>query len=110
MGNFFISIDELKNLIGTAAAPVIYDTCRAPVYSGHQRILPTARWRDHTDVETWLPKIPAGAHVVVNCVHGHNVSQLAVSDLRRRGVNAQTLFGGIDGWIAEDGPTILKAA
>ena len=110
MRDFFISTAELKLRIGTADAPVIYDTCRASRFAEHDRILPTARWRDHAKVGDWARDIPYGASVVVNCVRGHNVSQLAVSALRERGIDARALAGGIEGWLADGGPTILKAA
>ena len=114
MGNavddLFITIDDLKRRIGTADAPIIYDVCRFEKYCANDRILPTARWREHTRAGDWIGEIPAEAHVVVNCVHGHNVSQLTVSELRRRGVHAQSLAGGIEGWTKAGGITISRAA
>lgn len=110
MGDFFISIDELKALIGTGRAPQIYDVRRREAYGEATHVLPTARWREHTRVTEWAPQIPAGASVVAYCVHGHNVSQLAVSALREMGLDARALEGGIEGWRKAGGSTILKAA
>ncbi|MEQ9643758.1 MAG: chromate resistance protein [Alphaproteobacteria bacterium] len=107
MGDFFISIPELMTRIGTPGAPMLIDARRASAYAEADRILPAALWRDNGGVDAWAP--PAGTEVVVYCVHGHNVSQSTVTQLRARGVRARTLAGGIEGWIAAGGPTILKA-
>ena len=48
--------------------------------------------------------------VVVNCVHGHNVSQLVAARLRSFGIPARVLSGGIEEWIARGFPTVLKGA
>jgi rhodanese-related sulfurtransferase len=107
MGDFFISVSELRARIGTAAAPLLVDVRRRPVYDADDRVLPAAAWRDHMAVDDWAP--PPGTEVVAYCAHGHNVSQLCVSRLRALGVPARTLAGGIDDWRAAGGPTILKA-
>lgn len=108
--DFFISIDDLRNVIGTPDAPIVYDVCRHAKYCEATRIIPTARWRDHLQVEAWAAEIPYGSRVVLSCVHGHNVSQLAASILRARGVDARVLSGGSEGWRACGAPTILKDA
>jgi len=110
MRDFFITIDELKALIGTSRAPMIYDVHRRDIYAEAKHILPTARWREHTRVTEWASEIPPGASVVAYCAHGHNVSQLAVSALREMGLDARALEGGIEGWRKVGGLTILKAA
>jgi rhodanese-related sulfurtransferase len=110
MGNFLISVQELKGLIGNAEAPQIFDVRRREVFDSDARVLPTARWREHTRVGDWARQIPGGGFVVCYCAHGHNVSQLAVAALRARGINAHTLAGGIEAWQQADGPIILKAA
>jgi rhodanese-related sulfurtransferase len=110
MGDFLISIDELRSVTGTADAPLIYDVCRSEKYCNFDRILPASRWREHTRVHEWASEIPYGAKVVINCVHGHNVSQLATSALREKGIDARALKGGIEGWKAAGAPTILKDA
>jgi len=110
MGDFFISVDELRDRIGTSQAPLILDVRRREVFDQSERLLPTAHWREHTRVEGWAGCIPAGMPVVCYCLHGHNVSQLAVAALRARGIDARTLAGGFEAWRQAGGPTILKAA
>lgn len=106
MGDFFISVAELGERLGTARAPMLVDVRRRDVYEAADRVLPGAVWRDHMAVDDWSP--PRGTDVVVYCAHGHNVSQLAVSRLRALGVPARALAGGYEGWRVAGGPTILK--
>ncbi|KAB2848421.1 MAG: sulfurtransferase, partial [Hyphomicrobiaceae bacterium] len=110
MGDFFISIDELKSRIGTRSAPLLFDVCRAKAFGEECRTLPGARWREHTKVAEWAARLPANAEVVTYCVHGHNVSQLATSALREMGIRAQALEGGIEAWKAAGAPTLRKSA
>ena len=110
MSDFFISADELRSKISAADAPIVYDVCRADKYCTFDRTIPTARWREHTKVNDWARDIPYGASVVLACVHGHNVSQLATSALREKGIDARALAGGGEGWKAAGHPTIIKAA
>jgi len=110
MNDFLITSAELSRRIATADAPTLYDVCRREKYAPDGRILPTARWREHTKVGEWAAEIPNGREVVVACVHGHNVSQLAASELRRRGIEARVLEGGVESWKAAGLPTILKDA
>jgi rhodanese-related sulfurtransferase len=110
MSDFFISVDELRSVICTADSPLIYDVCRSEKYCTFDRIVPTSKWREHTRVHTWAAEVPYGSKVVLNCVHGHNVSQLATSVLREKGIDARALQGGLEGWKASGAPTILKDA
>ena len=110
MGDFFISVDELKHTLGTAEAPVMLDVRRRPVFDADDHLLPTARWRGHTKVEEWAVTIPSRASVVCYCVHGHNVSQLAVAALRAKGIDARALAGGIAAWREAGLVTMRKSA
>ena len=110
MNDFLITSSELGRRIATVAAPIVYDVRRHAAFAADDRVLPTARWREHSSVGAWAAEIPAGGSVVVACAHGHNVSQLAASELRRRGIDARVLEGGVEAWKAAGLPTILKDA
>jgi rhodanese-related sulfurtransferase len=110
MGDLLISIDDLFRVLGSAAAPVVIDVRRPAVYEGADRILPTARWREHTAARVWAQDLAHDTPVVCYCVHGHNVSQLAAAELRAMGRDARALAGGIEGWTRAGYPTLLKAA
>jgi rhodanese-related sulfurtransferase len=110
LSDLFISIDDLRARIGTADAPLVFDVCRPDKYAANDRLVPTSRWRNHLAVSEWAREIPYGADVVLACVHGHNVSQLAASTLREKGIAARALAGGVEGWKAAGAPTVSKAA
>ncbi|HEY2754367.1 MAG TPA: rhodanese-like domain-containing protein, partial [Pseudolabrys sp.] len=46
--------------------------------------------------------------VVVACRAGHDLSQMAVAQLRADGFDAQVLAGGYEGWVAADLPFVTK--
>ncbi len=110
MGDFFISVEDLRARIGMSGAPLIYDMRRHEAYAGSSHILPTARWRDHTRAEEWSQELRQRAEVVLYCAHGHNVSQLATAVLRAKGINARALQGGFEAWRNAGSPLIRKAA
>ncbi len=49
--------------------------------------------------------VPRDRPVAVYCVYGFQVSGDAVAELRRRGVDARVLSGGIAAWRAIGAPT-----
>ena len=102
------SVSELIERIGTPAAPRLFDVRRRAVFDEAAHFLPGAKWRDHRATADWATELPAGAELVVYCVHGHNVSRCATAALRQSGLAARTLDGGIEAWIAAGGPTLLK--
>lgn len=109
MGGIFIEIDVLRQRIGTPSAPLVFDVRRREAFEADARVLPTARWRDHRQTDTWAGAVPAGVPVVVYCGHGEQLGQSAAAVLRARGVAAHALRGGIEAWRAAGAPTILKA-
>lgn len=110
MGDFFIDIDELRRRLGSPGAPVIFDVRRRAAFDSDDRVIPTARWRDHGRVDDWAASLPSGVPVVVYCVHGHQVSQAAAAALRARDIPAQALRHGIEGWREVGAATVLKDA
>lgn len=104
-----ISPQELMALIGTPHAPLIFDTRRRAAFDEASRLIPGAKWHDHQAVDEYAARIPMGREVVVCCVHGHQVSQSAVSQLRAHGINARKLEGGIEAYMDAGGTTILKS-
>ena len=63
-------------------------------------MLPGAVWRDHLALAGNPEQLRPEPDVVVYCMHGHNVSQLAAAALRARGITARTLRGGLEAWQA----------
>jgi Fe-Mn family superoxide dismutase len=64
-----------------------------------------ASWRDPEGVAAWAEALPHDQPVVAYCVYGFQVSGEVVSALRRRGLDARVLAGGIAAWHAIGAPT-----
>jgi Fe-Mn family superoxide dismutase len=69
-------------------------------------MLPGALVRPPEDIEAWSQDLPADRPIVIYCVYGFQVSGDAVAYLRRKGLNARQLAGGIAAWHAMGGPTV----
>jgi rhodanese-related sulfurtransferase len=105
-----MSGNELRGLIGTRACPIIIDVRRLQTYAESDIVIPTARWRDLRTIDAWADALPADADIVAYCVHGYEMSQSAVAQLRARGRRAVSLAGGLDAYRERGGPVILKRA
>ncbi len=106
MGDFFVSADELWELMARGAAVRVFDVRRRPALSPTSRFIPGARWRDHMQICDRSSDLDAGATIVINCMHGHNVSQMTGARLRDNGVNTRVLAGGIEGWLEQGLPSV----
>ena len=93
-----VSPAELYARLGTAAAPVLVDVRRSDAFSKDSGLIVGAFHRPPEDVERWSEDIPGGRPVVAYCVHGHEVSQGAAASLRRAGIKAAYLEGGMAAW------------
>ena len=109
MGGFFVSVDELNRLVGTGSPPTVIDVRKPAAFEADTTILPTARWRDPAEVDRWRAELEPAAPVVLYCVHGHEVSQVAAAALRRHGHDARVLDGGIEAWREAGAPLVAKA-
>lgn len=108
MGGFFISAETMLGWLGSERWPLVFDVRRRQAFDADGRVLPAARWRSHQEVCDWGRLLPAQARIVVYCAHGRQVSQSVTAALRARGLEAQALQGGMEGWRAAGGPTVLK--
>lgn len=110
MGDFFISAEDLSHRL-VAAEPVrIFDVRRPPAIEPDSKFLPGSRWRNHLAALDWAAGLSRENLIVLNCMHGHNVSQIATALLRENGYNARALAGGVDGWIGAGLPTIGQSS
>jgi rhodanese-related sulfurtransferase len=99
-----ISAAQLRTSLRSSAPPLVVDVRR------NERFLEAGDWirgairRDPATVDDWSKTLPPGSHVVVYCVHGHEVSQNAAKAL-----GAKYLEGGIEYWRQEGGELAVKA-
>lgn len=101
---YAISSQELETLIRFNAPVAIVDVRKPKARSEDASRIVGAVDRAFDDVPAWKDEFAATSAVVCYCVHGHEVSQRAVADLRHHGIAAYYLKGGLDRWKAESGP------
>jgi rhodanese-related sulfurtransferase len=99
-----ISADELNALIGTAKCPLIVDVRRAAASVQEPTRIAGSVWHDHMSAE----QLALERDVVVYCVHGHNVSEIAAAKLRRAGASVRMLEGGIEAFAQAGGLLVKK--
>jgi rhodanese-related sulfurtransferase len=107
---FSISASELAAQLRSDTAPLVIDVRKNPAYLTSEYTLPSATRRDPLKITVWIAEIPMTRSVVVYCVHGHEVSQGAMSTMREHGIRATYLQGGIEDWRSAGLPLINKSA
>ncbi|KAA0572679.1 superoxide dismutase [Azospirillum sp. B21] len=103
-----MSVGEARRAIESGELLVL-DVCWAEDLAKSSDMLPTAVHHDARRIEEWADGVPKDREVLAYCVYGFQVSRDAVTELRRRGVSARTLAGGIAAWRAMAAPTVPKA-
>jgi rhodanese-related sulfurtransferase len=98
-----ITASALGALSRGAQPPIVIDVRRDQRWREAPDLIRGALRRDPEAVAQWQPTLPAGADVVVYCVHGHEVSQNTAKAL-----GARYLEGGIEHWRAEGGELQAK--
>lgn len=93
-----ISVSDLRDRLRGDKPPLLIDVRREPRWRAAPDQIRGALRRDPERVAEWTQTLPAGADVVVYCVHGHEVSQNTA-----RAIGARFLEGGIELWRAEGG-------
>ena len=104
-----IAAEELRARLERGDDIIVLDICLADDLAKRSDMLPGARIRAPEAVNTWAEELPRDKPIVAYCVYGFQVSGDAVAELRRRGLNAQNLAGGIAAWHAIAGPTVPLA-
>jgi rhodanese-related sulfurtransferase len=97
-----ITVSQLARLVGTPEAPAVIDVRSDEHFAADPRSIPCALRRESTAVDAWADRYD-GKHVVVACQHGGKTSQGIAAWLRTRGIEAESLEGGHDAWLAEKG-------
>jgi len=103
-----ISPEKLARLVGTPAAPAIYDL-RDPVEaSALPALIPGSARRPAAAVAEWAAEVRGP--VIVVCGNGAAESPGAAAWLRAHGAAAETLEGGIAAWAAAGLPLVPESA
>lgn len=93
-----INPQELKKRITGVEAPILIDVRRQTDYEASPKKLPGAIRRDPAKIEDWIKDLPSGVPAVVYCVKGGSVSQSVADRMRKEGLDAVFLEGGIKAW------------
>jgi superoxide dismutase, Fe-Mn family len=104
-----IAAEELRARLDGGEDIVVLDVCLADDLAKRSDMLPGAQIRAPEAVNAWAGELPRDKPIVAYCVYGFQVSGDAVTELRRRGLSAQNLAGGIAAWHAIAGPTVPLA-
>src|SRR5688572_7348976 len=104
-----ISPRDLFDLLDSTPAPLVFDVRRAAAFDADSQMLVSSQRGAPDNVAEWGWQIPAGRHVVVYCVYGHEVSQEVSRTLREAGIHARYLAGGITRWTELRLPLRAKA-
>jgi Fe-Mn family superoxide dismutase len=99
----------LKALINDRARIALLDVRRRPAFEAEPRLIPGAVWRDPEQVDRWAGEMNPNRSLIVYCLHGHEVSRGVADRLRRLGLDALLLEGGIEGWKAAGGPVTVSS-
>jgi len=102
MSTLAISAADLRERLSGARPPLVIDVRKQPAFIASREMIAGAVRRDPEQIPHWARSLPAPTDVVVYCVHGHEVSQSAASELSRAGVE--------EGWKAAAGALDHKPA
>jgi superoxide dismutase, Fe-Mn family len=104
-----ITPEDLKAMLERRENVAVLDVRLSDDLAVASDMLPTAAHRDPERIAAWAEELPRDRPVAVYCVYGFWVSQDATAELRKRGVDARCLSGGIAAWHAMGGATVPKA-
>ena len=97
-----IAPDKLFRLIGTGKCPAILD-----VRGSADRLVPASRPVPAEAIDGWAGELDGPA--VVLCHHGKSRSAGVAALLRARGIDAEILEDGFEGWLGAGLPTVDAA-
>jgi len=104
-----ISPEKLLRLVGTVSCPAVIDVRTDEDFAALPSLIPASRRRRFDAVESWAAEL-AGAPAIVACDRGGGISAGVAAWLRARGVEAETLDGGVRGWAEAGHPTVPEAS
>jgi superoxide dismutase, Fe-Mn family len=101
-----VAPEDLRARLDRGEDLVLLDICLADDMAKRSDMLPGARIRAPERIAEWVADLPRDKPIVAYCVYGFQVSGDAVAELRRRGLDAHSLSGGIAAWHAIGAPTV----
>ena len=103
-----ISSQQLYQNLGTASGPTLVDVRRQDAFGNDDRLIIGALRRPPEEMECCRKEFSTSRPIVAYCNRGREISQGVAEALRRAGVDAVYLDGGIGGWKEMRLPTRRK--
>jgi Fe-Mn family superoxide dismutase len=100
-----IAVERLRDMLTNGQEVIVLDVCLADDLAKRSEGIPQALVRAPEQVASWAGDLPKDKPIVAYCVYGFQVSGDVAAELRRRGLSARTLAGGIAAWHAIGAPT-----
>ena len=100
-----ITAGELHAMIERGENVTLVDVCRAEDVERRHDMIAGARFLLSEAIDRWADELPRNKPVVTYCMYGSQVSGEATIELRRRGLDARALAGGLAAWHAMGWPT-----
>ena len=97
-----ITVSQLTRLLGTPDAPAVLDVRVDTDHASDPRMIPASFRRDHRAVSCWAGEY-ASRTVAVICQRGQKLSQGVAAWLRHAGARAESLEGGFEAWVKDQG-------
>ena len=100
-----ITVTELRALLDRGGRTTVLDVCLEEDIPRRADMIPGALFLPAEHMDNWAGDLPRDLPIVVYCIYGFQVSGEAAAELRRRGLDARVLAGGITAWHAMGFPT-----
>ena len=101
-----LAVEDLRQMLDRQEPVIVLDVCLEEDLAKRNDMIPTAEMRAPEQVEEWAAELPRSTPIAVYCVYGFQVSGDVVAKLRRRGLDARRVAGGIAAWHAIGAPTV----
>jgi rhodanese-related sulfurtransferase len=86
----------------------LIDVRKNELFVASQYTVPGDLRRDPVQIDSWACILSVATPVILNCSHGHELSQNMMIALRQRGIPAKFLRGGIEQWRTQNLPLDAK--
>lgn len=105
-----IDINELSKRLSSGGQVTLLDVRRQADADADPRCIAGAAYRNPEQIDEWIKGLPAGKPAVVYCVKGGSVSQSVTERLRKEGIAAVFLEGGLKAWTEGGQPVVTVSA
>lgn len=101
-----ITAGELRALLDRGQDATLVDVCLPEDVERRHDMIAGARFFLSETIDRWVDELPRDKPVVTYCMYGFQVGGEATIELRRRGLEARALAGGLAAWHAMGWPTV----